>query len=161
MAQIGFYHLLKLPLEQALPRLLEKALAAGHKTVVMAGSAERVEHLNALLWTYADEAWLPHGSAKDGEADLQPIWLTDQEENPNGATVLVVCDGAAPAELGGFNRCLDLFDGNDGEAVQAARQRWKAWKEAGHELVYYQQTERGGWEEKARDPGTKSLVGAG
>lgn len=150
MTQIGFYHLLRLPLEQALPRLLDKALAAGMRAVVLAGSAERVEFLNDRLWTYEPDSWLPHGSAKDGEAELQPVWLTDADENPNGATVLVMCDGAASERVADFARCLDLFDGNDPEAVQAARERWKRWKADGHQLVYYQQTERGGWEEKAR-----------
>lgn len=150
MTQIGFYHLTRLPLDQALPRLLEKARAAGLRVVVMAGSRERVEHLNGLLWTFNEESWLPHGSAADGEAEHQPIWLTDQDENPNGATVLVLCDGVAPAEIAPYDRCLDLFDGRDDDAVQAARQRWKAWKAQSHQLVYYQQTEQGGWEEKAR-----------
>lgn len=150
MTQIGFYHLLTLPLEQALPRLLDKAQAAGLKAVVMAGTPERVERLTEILWTFDPESWLPHGSAADGEAELQPIWLTATEENPNGATVLVTCDGASAKGVEAFDRCLDLFDGNDPDAVQAARERWKAWKAAGHQLVYYQQTERGGWEEKSR-----------
>jgi DNA polymerase III subunit chi len=149
MTQIGFYHLLKLPLEAALPKLLEKAQAAGLKVVVMA-APERVEYLTSHLWTYSEESWLPHGSAKDGNAALQPIWLTEKDENPNGASVLVLCDGMRPAEMAAYSRCLDLFDGNDDDAVKAARERWKAWKGEGHELVYYQQTERGGWEEKAR-----------
>lgn len=150
MTQIGFYHLTRLPLDQALPRLLEKASAAGLKVVVMAGSPERVEHLNGILWTYGEESWLPHGCHADGEAAHQPIWLTERDENPNGATVLVLCDGVTPADMGAYDRCLDLFDGRDDEAVQAARERWKTWKAQGHQLVYYQQTERGGWEEKAR-----------
>ncbi|MEW5726814.1 MAG: DNA polymerase III subunit chi [Pseudomonadota bacterium] len=150
MTQIGFYHLLKMPLDQALPRLLDKAMAAGHKVVVMAGSRERVEHLNDRLWTFEADSWLPHGSAADGEADLQPIWLTDADENPNGAGVLVLCDGVVSDKVADYARVLDLFDGNDDAAVAAARERWKTWKAAGHQLVYYQQTERGGWEEKAR-----------
>ncbi len=150
MTQIGFYHLQRLALEQALPKLLEKAQAAGLKVVVMAGSAERVAFLDDRLWSYADDAWLPHGSARDGDAQSQPIWLTDHDENPNAASVLVVCDGVAPAAVAAFDRCLDLFDGNDDAAVAAARQRWKRWKAEGHALVYYQQTERGGWEEKSR-----------
>jgi DNA polymerase-3 subunit chi len=150
MTQIGFYHLLKLPLEQALPRLLEKALAAGMRAVVMAGSAERVEHLNALLWTFSEESWLPHGCARDGEAPHQPVWLTDTDENPNGATLLVLCDGVQPASFAGWARCLNLFDGTDDEAVQVQRARWKDWRDQGHELVYYQQNSNGGWEEKAK-----------
>lgn len=150
MTQIGFYHLMRQPLDQALPKLLEKAAQAGLKVVVRAGSSERVEHLNAWLWSYAEDSWLPHGSARDGEAERQPIWLTQTEENPNNATILVVCDGAAPSDVSAWSRCLDLFDGNDETAVAAARERWKAWKAAGHELVYYQQNLNGGWEEKSR-----------
>ena len=129
---------------------MDKALAAGYRAVVLAGSSERVEALSDRLWTYEPESWLPHGSAKDGDAALQPIWLTATDENPNAATILVMCDGAQSGAVAGFARCLDLFDGNDDEAVQAARERWKLWKAEGFELVYYQQTERGGWEEKAR-----------
>jgi len=148
MSRIGFYHLTRWPLDQALPRLLEKALAAGHRVVVLAGSEERVAALSDRLWTYAPDSWLPHGSARDGDAALQPVWLTATEENPNGATVLVMCDGAEAHSVDGFERCLDLFDGADPDAVAAARDRWRRWKAAGHQLSYFQQGVSGGWEEK-------------
>ena len=77
MAEIGFYHLLSTPLERALPRLLERAFAQGHRIVVRAGSSERVEYLCAALWTYEEAAFLPHGSVSDGHAARQPIWLGD------------------------------------------------------------------------------------
>ena len=69
---------------------MEKVLARGSRAVVVAGSEERVEHLNALLWTYDDRGFLPHGSARDGFAAEQPVYLTTEEENPNAATVLVL-----------------------------------------------------------------------
>lgn len=149
MSEVGFYHLMRVPLERALPKLLEKALAAGHRAVVLAGSAERVEALNAALWSYDDAAFLPHGSAKDGRAAEQPIWLTDMPENPNGATLLALVDGAEPPDLAVYARCLNLFDGNDEEAVARARTQWSALKAAGHGLTYWQQTASGGWEKKA------------
>ena len=148
MAEIGFYHLLATPLERALPRLLERARAQGFRIVLRAGSAERVEHLNALLWTYDDASFLPHGSARDGAPASQPIWLTDGEDNPNRATMLVLVDGVEAADLAAFARCLDLFDGNDEAAVAAARERWRSAKSAGHTLTYWQQT-AAGWEKKA------------
>src|SRR5947208_799517 len=83
MAEIGFYHLLSMPLERALPRLLERACAQGHRIVIRAASSERVEHLNSLFWTYDDTSFLPHGSARDGNPASQPIWLSDHAENPN------------------------------------------------------------------------------
>ncbi|MDJ0947837.1 MAG: DNA polymerase III subunit chi [Alphaproteobacteria bacterium] len=149
MTDVGFYHLQRTSLEQALPRLLEKVLDAGGRAVVKAGSDERVEALNAHLWTYGDRAFLPHGSAADGFAERQPVWLTVGDDNPNGANFLVLTDGATAANLERYERCLDLFDGNDPAAVAAARARWRACQEAGHAVTYYQQTEAGGWEKKA------------
>lgn len=148
MAEIGFYHLLATPLERALPRLLERAIGQGYRIIVRAGSTERVEHLNALLWTYDDASFLPHGAARDGNAASQPIWLTDRSENPNGATMLVLVDGVEADDFEGFARCADMFDGNDPAAVEAARQRWRRARDAGHTLTYWQQT-ASGWEKKA------------
>lgn len=149
MARVDFYHLTRTTLEGALPRLLEKVLESGQRAVVMAGTPERVEALNGHLWTFRDRSFLPHGSARDGDPEEQPIWLTDADENPNGATVLILTDGARSDRVADFERCLEMFDGNDEEAVAIARGRWRAYREAGHEVTYYQQTERGGWEKKS------------
>ncbi len=148
MTEIGFYHLTRSPLERALPRLLEKAHASGVRVVVMAGSAERVEALDQVLWTYDPASFLPHGSARDGEAATQPIWLTTEDENPNDASVLLLTDGATSDKVGDYARCLEMFDGNDADSVAAARAHWRDYDAAGHALTYWQQTERGGWEKK-------------
>ena len=148
MAEIGFYHLLSTPLDRSLPRLLERASTQGYRIVVRAASPQRVEHLSAILWTYDEAAFLPHGTARDGNAAVQPIWLTDGSENPNGASMLVLVDGVEAEDLESYARCADLFDGNDAEAVQAARARWRRASEAGHALTYWQQT-ASGWQHKA------------
>ncbi|HKM69863.1 MAG TPA: DNA polymerase III subunit chi [Stellaceae bacterium] len=148
MAEIGFYHLLSTPLEHALPKLLERAWTQGHRIVVKAALPERVEHLNAMLWTYEEAAFLPHGSVRDGNAAAQPIWLTHLNENPNGASMLILVDGVEAEELGSFARCADLFDGNDERAVEAARGRWRRARKACHVLTYWQQT-ASGWTRKS------------
>lgn len=150
MARVDFYHLQKWPLEKALPQLLEKVLQSGQRAVVLAASHDRVEALNTLLWTFDPASWLPHGSRDDGSPDLQPIWLADSDENPNGATVLILTDGMESARKADYARCLDLFDGNDPAAVDSARTRWRGCVAAGHDVFYWQQTDRGGWQEKAR-----------
>jgi DNA polymerase-3 subunit chi len=149
MTEIAFYHLQGKRLEEALPQLLEKALERGFRAVVLAESEERVVALNTLLWTYKREGFLPHGAKADGRPEAQPVYLCDAEENPNGAALLVAVSGARLEYVARFQRCLDLFDGNDELAVAAARERWKAAKADGHQLTYWQQTERGGWEKKA------------
>jgi DNA polymerase-3 subunit chi len=122
-------------------------LARGQRVVVLAGSEERVEALNAALWTYDDRSFLPHGSARDGFAADQPIWLTTREERPNGAEMLVLVDGSDTADAASWPAICDFFDGGDDATVAAARGRWKRWKQEGHALKYFKQTERGGWEE--------------
>ena len=152
MAEIGFYHLTRTPLDQALPRLLGRVLEGGGRAMVLCGGPERVAALDAALWLCADPDWLPHGTARSGNAELQPIWLTEEdapaEGAPNGARFLFLLDGADSARLDRFDRVLDLFDGNDEAALEAARRRWAAAKAAGHALSYWQQGPRG-WERKA------------
>lgn len=148
MTQIGFYHLMHTPLEAALPRLLGKALDRGMRALVMAGSIDRVKALDGALWTFDQGSFLPHGTAKEGRAEAQPVYITATEENPNGASLLVLTDGVEHGFIGAFERCLDLFDGRDAEAVAAARARWKRLADEGHDLTYYQQSDQGGWEKK-------------
>jgi len=148
VTEIRFYHLQRQRLEEVLPALLEKARERGHRIVVLAGSAERVRALDALLWTYRPETFLAHGSQATGMAEDQPIWLTAVEECPNDGDLLVLVDGAE-AEVSRYALCCELFDGLDDEAVAAARQRWTRYKAAGHAITYWQQGDRGGWEKRA------------
>ncbi len=153
MTEIAFYHLESSPLERVLPKLLERTLEAGKRALVLAGSEARVESLNGLLWTYHQDAWLPHGSAADGDAAEQPVWLAaadaaDAAGNPNGAQFLFLTDGATSDRVADFERCFELFDGRDAAAIEAARGRWKAYQAAGHALTYWRQNDSGGWQKQ-------------
>ncbi|MBE9604011.1 DNA polymerase III subunit chi [Acetobacteraceae bacterium H6797] len=148
MSEIGFYHLTRTPLDQALPKLLGRVLSSGGRAVVKVGEQERLAALDTALWLSQDPDWLPHGSKASGQAEMQPIWLTTEDEAPNGAKFLFLVDGAEAASLEQFDRVFDMFDGQDEMAVAAARQRWKTAKAAGHVLTYWQQGERG-WQKKA------------
>ncbi len=145
MTDVNFYHLQRSSLDQALPKLLEKILQAGKRAVVLARTPERVEALNTLLWTYDPDAFLPHGTAADGNAGQQPIWLTIEDENPNAASVLVLTDGASSARVTEYERCLELIDGGDPERTQDARQRRSSYRMAGHRVTYWQQNADGAW----------------
>lgn len=149
MTEVLFYHLERAPLERVLPELLERTLQRGWRAVVQAASEEWLESLDTLLWTYRDASFLPHGTAKEGRAERQPIFLTTSEANPNGAQIRFFVEGADSDELGSYSRAVHLFDGRDPEAVQRAREQWSAAKAAGHEVTYWQQNDAGRWEKKA------------
>ena len=149
MTDVLFYHLEHQPLERVLPTLVEKTLERGWRAVVQAGSQERVEALDLLLWTYREESFLPHGTRRDGDPSLQPVFLTTEEENPNAASVRFLVDGAETAALTAYARVVYLFEGRDAEAVARAREHWTAAKQAGCEVTYWQQSPEGRWEKKA------------
>ena len=94
MAEVLFYHLTASPLEASLPELLERSLARGWRVVLRCGSEAGLAALDAMLWTYRDDAFLPHGTAGRRHAGAQPVYLTLGDENPNGANVLMLVDGA-------------------------------------------------------------------
>ncbi|MEI8178938.1 DNA polymerase III subunit chi [Aestuariivirga sp.] len=149
MTPVFFYHLERQPLDAVLPKLLATSLERGWRAVVQAGSEERAEALATQLWVFDDESFLPHGTKADGLSDLQPVWLTAEDENPNNSNIRFFVEGAVVGDIGGLTRAIIMFDGNDQQAVDAAREGWKRFKAAGHEVSYWQQDEQGRWQNRA------------
>ncbi len=149
MTAIHFYHLTTSSMNIALPNLLEKAYSGGYRTLLLAENADRMEQINQLLWSYHPLSFLPHGSLKEPHQAMQPILVSDRLENGNNANVLFITSGLHLEHTEGYERIIDMFDGNDDYALGQARARWKAYKDSGAELVYNKQTSGGGWEKAA------------
>jgi len=150
MTEILFYHLQGQKLEGVLTPLLEKSLERGWKAIVQGASEERIEALDAYLWTYRDDGFLPHGTWREPEAASQPVLLTPNDGNPNGATIRFLIDGAPlPADAEIYQRIVLVFDGEDEEAVAAARERWSEVKAKGFDATYWQPDAGGRWVKKA------------
>ncbi|MBV9286267.1 MAG: DNA polymerase III subunit chi [Hyphomicrobiales bacterium] len=147
MTEFRFHHLERRRVDEALPDLLERAYEEGRRVVVRAASEEMAAALNGRLWTYDDASFLPHGGAGDGDPGDQPIFLTAEPGNPNGAALLVRLSGAAASgKDDGFDTVVLLFDGRDEEALAEARREWKRLKDEGRTVSYWRQGEDGGWE---------------
>ncbi len=153
--EVWFYHLQRRPLEATLPNLVERSIARGWTAVIQAASPERLAALDDLLWTYDDSSFLPHGSARDGDASVQPVWLTTEEDNPNSASVRFFVEGAdAPAALANAEcapkeRAIVMFDGRDEDALNIARMQFRTLRERGFALSYWRQNDDGRWEKTA------------
>lgn len=148
MTDVLFYHLTQRTLDGVLPELLERTLARSWRAVIKVGEEERLADLDRHLWTYADDSFLPHGTAELGDSENQPIYLTADDARPNGAEVLFLVMGAEPGIADGYERWVDLFDGTDPDAVAAARTRYKAAKDAGHTVTYWAENDQGKFEQK-------------
>ena len=144
MAEILFYHLQGQSLEKVLPALLEKSLERGWRAVVQTSSEERLEALDAHLWTFRDDSFLPHGTWREAQAGEQPIVLTVNDDNPNGAQIRFLIEGApVPTDAAAYQRIVLIFDGEDPDAVAAARARWSDAKAQGLDATYWQTDEDG------------------
>lgn len=149
MADILFYHLTESKLEDALPPLLEKSLERGWRVVVQTADAARRDALDTHLWTWRDDSFLPHATDGAEAPENQPVLLTVEDGNLNGATVRFLVDGAEPPAALDYERVVFVFDGHDQGQLEAARGQWKRLKTEGHALTYWQQTSEGRWEKKA------------
>ena len=150
MADVLFYQLTESRLEEALPGLLERSLSRNWRAVVQAVTAERRDALDHHLWVFRDDSFLPHGTDAESSGALQPILITiDPAQRANDAHVRFMVEGAVPASLEAYERGVYLFDGHDAEQLAGARARWKAEKDAGHAVTYWQQSEDRRWVKKA------------
>ena len=146
MTEVLFYHLQNMSLESVLPPLLEKSLERGWRVVVQSTSQERADALDAHLWTYRDDSFLPHAIWHSGDAQAQPIVLAVEEGNPNRANVRFLIDNAnLPVDSQSYERVVLLFNGDDDDALKAARAAWTACKSRGFEVTYWQADKQGRW----------------
>lgn len=149
MTEVLFYHLQNMLLENVLPPLLEKTIERGWRAVVHTTSEERVDALDAHLWTYRDDSFLPHATWRIEDACEQPIVLTIDGHNPNRATVIFLIDSAPlPESPEAYERLVLVFDGDDGVALDGARAVWTECKSRGLEVTYWQADERGRWQRR-------------
>jgi DNA polymerase-3 subunit chi len=149
--EVAFYQLTTTSLDKTLAKLLEKIYGSTQKAVILLDSQERVAQISSYLWTYSTLTFLPHGSAQDfgNDSARQPIWLTTEFENPNQAQVIVVTTGMVfQFEDTGFQRCLDIFDGNNESELEQAYKRFAYYKQnTGYNCVFWRQSLQGQWEQ--------------
>jgi DNA polymerase-3 subunit chi len=144
--EISFYQLNTSALEKTLPALLEKIYQKGLRALVVLDSPERVEAIDYALWTYSPGSFLPHASK--GNPQDHPIWLATENVNRNQAQVLVSTTGASAENLVDFDRCIDIFDGNQETATEQALVRLETYRRQGHTPQFWEQTHEGRWHEK-------------
>ena len=154
MTETLFYHLERRALDDVLPGLIEKTLERGWKALIRTESSERADAIDNLLWSYSEQTFLPHAQAGDGNPKRQPVLITVEDDNPNGANVLFLIGGAAAppwsaAEIRNLTRVVLMFDGRDADSLARARSAWKDAKAAGHDVTYWKESANGKFEKQS------------
>lgn len=150
MGAVYFYHLTRSTLDDTLLQLLPKAMGAGWRVAVRGRDRATLERLDARLWLVPEDGFLAHGMVGGPQDADQPVLLTDRPGLPNAAACVMALEGAdvPPDEAAALARVCILFDGNDPDAVAAARTQWRSYTGAGIAAQYW--SEAGGrWEKKA------------
>lgn len=148
MGNALFYHLTRSPAETLVTSLIARSRQAGWRVELRGAELTRMARLDELLWR--GDGFLPHGLAGGPHDGLQPVLLTVAGQGgPVGADCLIAIDGAAidPVECALSQRICVVFDGNDPEAVDAARGQWRALTGAGVAAEYWSEAD-GRWEKK-------------
>lgn len=147
---ISFYHLTRTTIEKTLPKLLEKILDSGLKAVVRTKDNYEKKLLDESLWTYNPNSFIPHGTSENDFPEEQFVFLTENLENPNQATILIDLSSQQVDDFLKFTKYLYVFDANEENSLEKARNHWKAYQQQGHNLRYFFQEENGNWVEQKK-----------
>lgn len=140
--RIDFYHLTAAPLENVLPSICEKLLAAGERLLVVTGE-DRIAALDRQLWCYAPESFLPHAQASGAGDERHPILLSSDVSAGAGISNVALADGKWRDEAMAFERVFHFFDSG---SIEDARASWRSLKgREGAELHYWKQDPSGRW----------------
>lgn len=114
-------------------KLAEKAYKQGHKVYINTASAQQLEQLDELLWTFRDGSFVPHERYSGGENGEQPILLGHAIEPDGPDDVLVNLADDIPAFFSRFKRVAELVGDNEAQR-ESARDRYRFYKDRGYTL---------------------------
>ncbi len=149
MKEIRFYHLQRTTIKNALPAILEKALARGMRALILLENDDEIKQMDQWLWSYKQESFLPHGCDGDDKPQLHPIWITKKHENKNNANLLILTDGLDwQGDVSGIELQCEIFH-DDAMILPKLRKKWQDVKTQDFISSYWQQDDHGRWQKKA------------
>jgi DNA polymerase-3 subunit chi len=152
MARIDFHSNVSDKLEYAcrLTRKIWSATPEGQavRNIVIVGEKADLQKLDELLWTFSGTDFLPHCYIDDEAAAETPIVLTDNFASPAlsaipHADVMIHLGMRMPSDVPAlvvrFPRIVEVVTVNEAERL-AGRERFKAYRDLGHELHNFDQS---------------------
>lgn len=130
MQNVHFYIIKRGHRERIACRIAEKAVAQGHRVHVRVASRRAAESLDAQMWTFRDQSFLPHSL---GESTSPHIRVTIHDEwLPEERDVLINLADDMPEEYDSFSRVAEVV-GPDDDTKGHGRTRFRQYRELGFE----------------------------
>jgi DNA polymerase-3 subunit chi len=115
-------------------RLAEKAYRLNRSVHIHAGTEDDAAVLDELLWTFRDGSFVPHELLRGATpAAAAPVTIGCGENCGESRDLLINLDDDIPDFAAAFERIAELVSSDD-DCKQAGRQRFAAYRDAGHEI---------------------------
>jgi len=139
MPRIEFIRLGKPEKAKHLCEAAEKFFQEGRKVLITVLDENQGVTLDRFMWTWKKGSFLPH-ALDNGTVDCfsDPVVITTEERNPNGASVLIMGKPCGIAFIRQFEEVIDFAEVYDSDLAQQSRDRFRIYREAGFDPGMHQ-----------------------
>ena len=136
--RIDFYHDAPDKLAVA-ARIAQKAHVSGQRVLVVTPEASTRDAFDRVLWTFAPLSFVPHcrnGHALEAETPVVIAGHVSEIAGPK-PEVLMNLGAEIPAGFDRYNRVIEIVARDDSDRLPA-RDRYRKYRNAGHEVTVHQ-----------------------
>ena len=133
MTRIDFYFEAADKLQVAC-RLSAKAVQQKLRVLIYACDEAQAQRIDKLLWTWQATGFLPHCMARSPLAAQTPVLITHEPDDTPHDEVLLNLHFEWPPAFSRFQRLVEIV-GRDDEDREAARARFRFYRDRGYEIV--------------------------
>ncbi len=146
MTQVDFYILPEASEDARLTfacRLAGKAVQRELGVFVLAESETDARKLDELLWTFAQNSFIPHRFAWDAQTTpvAEPVIIGCANHRGEDGThdwdLMINLTGEVPDEFGRYERLAEVLDADPGRR-EHGRERYRYYRDRGYELKTHQ-----------------------
>lgn len=138
--EINFYQVDDI-LYKSIAPLLIKVLDENKKALIFCQDEKQITEINDGLWSFSKTKFVPHGTKADKiEHSLQPIFITNTQENYNQAGYLIMLLEVEEIFLKQFDKIFYFFGSGN---IADARKLWAKYKKQSFALNFYKKDESG------------------
>jgi DNA polymerase-3 subunit chi len=135
MTRIDFYFEAEDKLQVAC-RLSAKAAQQKLRVLIYAPDELQAQKIDKMLWTWQATGFLPHCMTRSPLAAETPVLITHDPEDTPHDEVLLNLHSERPPAFSRFRRLVEIV-GRDQEDREAARARFRFYRDRGYEIAHH------------------------